>query len=71
MLVPVAVLAVLATIGGLLRSRAVRHPFTHWVEQAGEPLVEATAGQDYSGRAISALGRRTARTPRLLRGSQP
>ena len=57
MLVPVAVLAVLATIGGLLSIPGVWHPFTHWVEETGEPLVEATARQDYLTSAISvALG---------------
>jgi NADH-quinone oxidoreductase subunit L len=57
MLVPVAVLAVLATIGGLLSIPGVWHPFTHWVEETGEPLVEATAEQDYVTSAISvALG---------------
>ena len=57
MLVPVGVLAVLAAIGGLLSIPGVWHPFTHWVEETGEPLVEATARQDYLVSAISvALG---------------
>jgi NADH-quinone oxidoreductase subunit L len=53
MLVPVGVLAVLSTIGGLLSIPGVWHPFTHWVEETGEPLVEATARQDYLTSAIS------------------
>jgi NADH-quinone oxidoreductase subunit L len=53
MLVPVGVLAVLSTIGGLLSIPGVWHPFTHWVEETGEPLVEATGRQDYLTSAIS------------------
>ncbi len=73
MLVPVAVLAVLSTIGGLLSIPGVWHPFTHWVEQAGEPLVEATAAQDYLTSAITVtlgiVGLLLARRA-FLRGSQ-
>ena len=53
MLVPVGILAVLSAIGGLLSIPGVWHPFTHWVEETGEPLVEATSGQDYLVSAIS------------------
>ena len=57
MLAPVGILAVLSAIGGLLSIPSVWHPFTHWIEETGEPLVEATAGQDYLTSAISvALG---------------
>ncbi len=57
MLVPVGVLAVLSTIGGLVSIPGVWHPFTHWVEETGEPLVEATTRQDYLTSAIAvALG---------------
>ncbi|MDQ3380649.1 MAG: NADH-quinone oxidoreductase subunit L [Actinomycetota bacterium] len=57
MLAPVGILAVLSAIGGLLSIPGVWHPFTHWIEETGEPLVEATAGQDYLTSAISvALG---------------
>jgi NADH-quinone oxidoreductase subunit L len=57
MLAPVGVLAVLSAIGGLLSIPGVWHPFTHWIEKTGEPLVEATTGQDYLTSAISvALG---------------
>ena len=57
MLVPVGILAVLSAIGGLLSIPGVWQPFTHWIEETGEPLVEATARQDYLTSAISvALG---------------
>ncbi len=57
MLLPVGILAVLSAIGGLLSIPGVWHPFTHWIEETGEPLVEATAAQDYLTSAISvALG---------------
>ncbi|MBA3333286.1 MAG: NADH-quinone oxidoreductase subunit L [Actinobacteria bacterium] len=57
MLLPVGILAILSAIGGLLSIPGVWHPFTHWVEETGEPLVEATARQDYLVSAISvALG---------------
>ncbi|MDQ3670932.1 MAG: NADH-quinone oxidoreductase subunit L [Actinomycetota bacterium] len=57
MLVPVGILAVLSAIGGLLSIPGVWHPFTHWVDENREPLVEATARQDYLISAISlALG---------------
>jgi NADH-quinone oxidoreductase subunit L len=57
MLLPVGILAVLAGIGGLISIPGVWHPFTHWLEEAGEPLVEATTAQDYLVSAIAvALG---------------
>jgi NADH-quinone oxidoreductase subunit L len=57
MLLPVGILAVLASVGGLLSIPGVWHPFTHWVEESGEPLVEATTAQDYLVSAIAvALG---------------
>ena len=57
MLLPVGILAILSAIGGLLSIPGVWHPFTHCVEETGEPLVEATARQDYLVSAISvALG---------------
>ena len=57
MLAPVGILAVLSAIGGLLSIPGVWHPFTDWIEETGEPLVEATTGQDYLTSAISvALG---------------
>ncbi len=57
MVLPVGVLAVLSAIGGLVSIPGVWHPFTHWVEETGEPLVEATTRQDYLTSAIAvALG---------------
>ncbi|HUF01550.1 MAG TPA: NADH-quinone oxidoreductase subunit L [Gaiellaceae bacterium] len=57
MLVPVGILAVLSTIGGLVSIPGVWHPFTHWVEETGEALVEPTATQDYVTSALAvALG---------------
>ncbi|MFN0153810.1 MAG: NADH-quinone oxidoreductase subunit L [Gaiella sp.] len=57
MTIPVAVLAVLSAVGGLLVIPGVWHPFTHWVEEVAHPLVEATAGQDYLISAVAvALG---------------
>ena len=52
MVVPVAILTVLSTIGGLLQIAGVWHPFGGWVGQVAEPLVEPTAAQDW---AISAV----------------
>jgi NADH-quinone oxidoreductase subunit L len=57
MLVPVGVLTVLATVGGLLSIPGVWHPFSHWIGETAEALVEPTAGQDYLTSAIAvALG---------------
>ncbi|MEX0850679.1 MAG: proton-conducting transporter membrane subunit, partial [Gaiellaceae bacterium] len=53
MLVPVGILAVLSAIGGLLSIPGVWHPFTHWIEETGEALVEPTTGQEYLTSAIS------------------
>ena len=47
MLVPVGILGVLSTIGGLVSIPGVWHPFTHWVEETGEALVEPSTTQDY------------------------
>jgi NADH-quinone oxidoreductase subunit L len=47
MLVPVGVLAVLATIGGLINIPGLWHPFSTWIGEVAEPLVEPTTGQDY------------------------
>jgi NADH-quinone oxidoreductase subunit L len=56
MLVPVGVLAVLSTIGGLLSIPGVWTPFGDWLADL-EPLVEATSAQDYLTSAIAvALG---------------
>ena len=62
MLLPVGVLAVLSAIGGLLSIPGVWHPFTHWVEETGEPLVEATAAPGLPGQRDLG-GARDRRTP--------
>jgi len=41
------VLAVLATIGGLINIPGLWHPFSNWIGEVAEPLVEPTTGQDY------------------------
>jgi NADH-quinone oxidoreductase subunit L len=55
MLVPVGILTVLATVGGLLSIPGVWHPFSHWVGESAEALVEPTAGQDYLISAIAVV----------------
>jgi NADH-quinone oxidoreductase subunit L len=53
---PVATLAVLATVGGLLTIPGVWHPFGEWLH-AAEPLVEPSAGDDWlTSLAAVALG---------------
>jgi NADH-quinone oxidoreductase subunit L len=57
MLLPVGILAVLSAIGGLLSIPGVWHPFSHWVEETAEALVEPTTGEEYLVSAIAvALG---------------
>jgi NADH-quinone oxidoreductase subunit L len=53
MLIPVAVLAVLATIGGLVVIPGVWEPFLHWIDETAEPLVQATVAEDYGTSAIA------------------
>jgi NADH-quinone oxidoreductase subunit L len=53
MLIPVGVLAVLATIGGLVVIPGVWEPFLHWIDETAEPLVQATVAQDYGTSAIA------------------
>ena len=52
MTIPVWVLTVLATIGGLVVIPGVWEPFLHWIDETAEPLVQATVTEDY---AISAV----------------
>jgi NADH-quinone oxidoreductase subunit L len=47
MLIPVAALGVLSAIGGLLSIPGAWHPFTHWVGETAEALVEPSVAQDY------------------------
>jgi NADH-quinone oxidoreductase subunit L len=53
MLVPVGVLSVLATIGGLVVIPGVWEPFLHWIDETAEPLVPATVTEDYGTSAIA------------------
>jgi NADH-quinone oxidoreductase subunit L len=54
---PVAVLTVLAAVGGLLSIPGVWHPFADWLHEVAEPLVEPTAGEDWlTSLAAVALG---------------
>jgi NADH-quinone oxidoreductase subunit L len=53
MLAPVGVLTGLSVIGGLVSIPGVWHPFTHWVGEAAEALVEPSAAQDYLTSALA------------------
>jgi NADH-quinone oxidoreductase subunit L len=53
MVVPVGVLTVLATIGGLVVIPGVWEPFLHWIDETAEPLVVASVAQDYGTSAIA------------------
>ncbi|MET0561154.1 MAG: NADH-quinone oxidoreductase subunit L [Gaiellaceae bacterium] len=53
MLIPVGVLAVLATIGGLVVIPGVWEPFLHWIDETAEPLVQATVAEEYGTSAIA------------------
>ena len=53
MLVPVGILAVLATIGGLVVIPGVWEPFLEWIDQTAEPLVTATVTEEYGTSAIA------------------
>jgi NADH-quinone oxidoreductase subunit L len=54
MLIPVGVLTVLATIGGLVVIPGVWDPFLHWIDETAEPLVHATVAEEYGTSAIAA-----------------
>jgi NADH-quinone oxidoreductase subunit L len=57
MLVPVGVLTVLSTVGGLLNIPGVWSPFTDWIGETAEALVEPTVAQEYLTSAVAvALG---------------
>src|SRR5262249_53504328 len=53
MLVPVGILTVLASIGGLLVIPGVWEPLIDWIDQTAESLVTATVAQDYVTSAIA------------------
>lgn len=57
MTAPVAVLAVLSVVGGLLQVPGLWHVFEDWLHPVAEQLVEPTAGQDWLISAVAvALG---------------
>jgi NADH-quinone oxidoreductase subunit L len=53
MTIPVSVLTVLATVGGLVVIPGVWEPFLHWIDETAEPLVQATVREDYGTSAIA------------------
>jgi NADH-quinone oxidoreductase subunit L len=53
MLLPVGILTVLSTIGGLVVIPGVWEPFLHWIDETAEPLVHATVAEDYGTSAIA------------------
>jgi NADH-quinone oxidoreductase subunit L len=54
---PVAVLTVLAAVGGLLSIPGVWHPFGDWLHEVAEPLLEPTTAEDWlTSLAAVALG---------------
>jgi NADH-quinone oxidoreductase subunit L len=53
MLLPVGVLTVLATVGGLIVIPGLWEPFLHWIDETAEPLVTATVTEDYGTSAIA------------------
>ena len=75
MTVPVAVLAVLAVVGGWIQIAGVWHPFGDWLDPiaSAEPLVEPTVTQDYvtSALAVGARPRRDRRRLAALRRAAP
>ena len=57
MLVPVGILSVLSTIGGLVVIPGVWHPLTEWIGETAEALVDPTVAEDYETSALAvALG---------------
>jgi NADH-quinone oxidoreductase subunit L len=53
MQIPVGVLTVLATIGGLVAIPGVWEPFLHWIDETAEPLVTPSVAQDYGTSALA------------------
>jgi NADH-quinone oxidoreductase subunit L len=53
MTVPVAVLTVLAAVGGWIQIAGLWHPFGDWLHDVAEPLVEASVTQDYVASALA------------------
>jgi NADH-quinone oxidoreductase subunit L len=55
MMLPVGVLTVLSTIGGLVVIPGVWHPLTDWLADSAEPLVEPTTGEEYMVSAVAVV----------------
>jgi NADH-quinone oxidoreductase subunit L len=55
MLLPVGILAVLSTIGGLITIPGVWHPLTDWLAESAEPRVEPSTGEEYLVSAIAVV----------------
>jgi NADH-quinone oxidoreductase subunit L len=53
MLIPVGVLTVLATVGGLVVIPGVWEPFLTWIDETVEPLVLPTVAEDYEMSALA------------------
>jgi NADH-quinone oxidoreductase subunit L len=53
MTIPVAVLTVLATFGGLVVIPGVWEPFLTWIDETAEPLVQASVAGDYTTSAFA------------------
>ncbi len=57
MTIPVGVLAVLSTVGGLLQIPGLWEPFSEWLEVVAAPLIEPSVAQDYlTSVAVVAMG---------------
>jgi NADH-quinone oxidoreductase subunit L len=68
----VAVLAVLATVGGWIQFAGVWTPISTWLEPVARPLVEATAGQEALTTVLSVLlGLAGIGVAWLIYGAQP
>ena len=52
---PVAILTVLAAIGGVLEIAGAWEPFGRWLEGVAEPLVHPSTAQDYATSAVAVL----------------
>jgi NADH-quinone oxidoreductase subunit L len=55
MLLPVGVLAVLATVGGFVDIPGLISAFSSWIDPVAEPLVNPTVGEDYGTSAIAVI----------------
>jgi NADH-quinone oxidoreductase subunit L len=53
MTAPVAVLSLLAVIGGWIQIAGIWHPFGDWLSESVEPLVEPSVTQDYVTSALA------------------